>query len=469
MFVKKSTKSQKPFILILTMENITNKGTFPKSIPYIIGNEAAERFNYYGIRAILSTFLVAQFFNVTKDPALTKVAEAKSNEISHLFVTLSYFMPIIGGLIADWFFGKYKTILYLSIVYCIGCLFIALNINDLSLFQMGLFIIACGAGGIKSCVSANVGDQFDKSNQHLMSKVYGWFYFSINAGSVISNAFIPVLYKYYGPKIAFGVPGLLMVLATIIFWSGRNKYVKVPPSGIAFNPAKMKEGLAAASKAIIVFMFIPLFWAMWDQCLAEWVLQATKLDLTVWTGFTLLPEQVQTVNPFFLVSLIPVFTYFIYPNVEKIVKITPLRKIGAGLFMTALSFIIIAMIQESIDQGGRPSMWWQIMAYFVLSVGEILVSITGLEYAYTQSPKYMKSTMTAIFYLTVSIGNFFVYLINGNIASGGFFSSFTGAEYFWFFVYAMMGQTLIFVIFSKYIKEKSYIGLDDDSELAEQP
>lgn len=444
-------------------------GSFPKSIPFIIGNEAAERFNYYGIRAILSTFLVAQFFNVTKDPALTSVAEAKSNEISHLFVTVSYFMPILGGIIADWFFGKYKTILYLSMVYCLGCLFIATNTTDLSMFQMGLFVIACGAGGIKSCVSANVGDQFDKSNQHLMSKVYGWFYLSINAGSVISNAFIPVLYKNFGPAIAFGVPGLLMVLATFIFWLGRDRYVKVPPSGIAFNPAKMKEGLAAASKAIIVFMFIPLFWAMWDQCLAEWVLQATKLDLTVWPGFTLLPEQVQTVNPFFLVSLIPVFTYFIYPTVEKMVKLTPLRKIGAGLVLTALSFVIIAMIQESIDNGGKPSLWWQILAYFVLSIAEILVSITGLEYAYTQSPKYMKSTMTAIFYLTVSIGNFFVYLINGSIASGGFFAQYSGASYFWLFVKMMIIQSIIFMIFSKYMKEKSYVGVDDDSELADQP
>jgi proton-dependent oligopeptide transporter, POT family len=448
------------------MENNSSKGTFPKAVPYIIGNEAAERFNYYGIRAILSTFLVAQFFNPTSDPSQTKVAEAHSNEISHLFVTVSYFMPIIGGVLADWFFGKYKTILYLSIVYCLGCLFVATNTTDLTLFQTGLFIVACGAGGIKSCVSANVGDQFDKSNQHLLSKVYGWFYFSINAGSVISNALIPVLYKNYGPMVAFGVPGLLMVLATIIFWTGRNKYVRVPPSGIDFNPVKMKEGLAAASKVLLVFMFIPLFWAMWDQCLAEWVLQATKLDLTVWKGFTLLPEQVQTVNPFFLVSLIPVFTFIIYPTVEKVVKLTPLRKIGAGLFFTALSFIIIASLQDKIDAGQKPSMYWQILAYLILSIGEILVSITGLEYAYTQAPKYMKSTMTAIWYLMVSLGNFFVYLVNGNISSGGFLSKYTTAEYFWFFVYAMLIQTAIFAVVSNFLKEKSYIGVDDDSELA---
>jgi proton-dependent oligopeptide transporter, POT family len=449
-----------------TLETVS----YPKSIPYIIGNEAAERFNYYGIRAILSTFLVAQFFNPSKDPALSAVAEAKSNEISHIFVTVSYFMPMIGGLIADWFFGKYRTILYISMLYCFGVLMVALNITNLTPFQWGLFIVACGAGGIKSCVSANVGDQFDKSNQHLMSKVYGWFYFSINAGSVLSTALIPWIYKNYGAALAFGLPGLLMVFATFTFWLGRKDYVRVPPAGFGFDAKKMKEGLGATSRALLVFMFIPLFWAMWDQCLAEWVLQATKMDLTVWSGFTLLPEQVQTVNPFFLVSLIPVFTYFIYPFFEKIgIKTTPLRRIGLGLAFTAVSFVVIAMIQERIDIGEKPSMWWQVLAYFILSIGEILVSITGLEYAYTQAPKYMKSMMTAIFYLMVAIGNFFVAFMNNNIASGGYFSKYTGASYYWFFVALMAGEVVIFMLISSFLKEKSYIGIDDDSELAAQP
>ncbi|MFD2147098.1 MFS transporter [Mucilaginibacter antarcticus] len=146
------------------------------------------------------------------------VAEAKANQSTHFFVTLAYTMPFIGGLVADWFTGKYKIILYISILYCFGHLCLALFDTNLDGFTIGLVLIAVGAGGIKSCVSANVGDQFDKTNQALMSKVYGWFYFSINAGSVVSTVLIPWVYANYGAQWAFGIPGILMALATLIFF-----------------------------------------------------------------------------------------------------------------------------------------------------------------------------------------------------------------------------------------------------------
>src|SRR6202012_4503662 len=211
------------------------KSKYPKAVPFIIGNEAAERFSYYGLRSILVTFLVAGFYNPHKIASLTTEAEAHANEITHLFVTLSYFMPLVGGILADWFFGKYKVILYVSLIYCLGNLFTSSFTTNLSLFTTGLVMIAVGAGGIKSCVSANVGDQFDKSNQDLLSKVYGWFYFSINAGSMVSTILIPWLYANYGARLAFGIPGTLMALATIIFFSGRKMYVRVPPAGKLFK------------------------------------------------------------------------------------------------------------------------------------------------------------------------------------------------------------------------------------------
>jgi POT family proton-dependent oligopeptide transporter len=469
---------------------------YPKSIPYIIGNEAAERFSFYGMRSILATFLVAQFFNPTLNPALQTIAEAKANESTHFFVSLAYTMPFIGAIMADWFFGKYKVILYVSIVYCVGHLFLAMFDTDQFLFSHGLLLIAIGAGGIKSSVSANVGDQFTSSNQHLMSKVYGWFYFSINAGSVISTMLIPYIYANYGAQWAFGIPGILMAIATIIFFSGRKMYVKIPPSGIKkdnflfisgyalinfskkkkgeslLDVAKLKfdsekvEGIKAVWRVMAVFAFVPIFWAMWDQNLSEWVLQATKLDRHIF-GYEVLPEQIQTVNPIFLLSMIPIFGYFVYPYFDKIgIKTTPLRRIGTGLLLTALSFVIIAMIQQKIDAGQHPSVWWQILAYFILSAAEVLVSITGLEYAYTQSPKSMKSTMSAIWLLTVALGNVFTAGVNNSISHGGFFAKYSGASYYWLFVGIMMGFWVLFVLISPKLKEKSYIN-EESEELIE--
>jgi len=292
----------------LAADAVPKKSRFPKAVPFIIGNEAAERFSYYGLRSILVTFLVAGFYNPHKIASMTTTAEAKANEITHLFVTLSYFMPLVGGILADWYFGKYKVIFWISLVYCLGNLFTSSFTLSLPLFSTGLVLIAVGAGGIKSCVSANVGDQFDKSNQDLLSKVYGWFYFSINAGSMVSTVLIPWVYQNYGPRLAFGIPGVLMGLATIIFFSGRKMYVRVPPAGVnknnfvfisfyalthlgkkqkgqswldvakgPYNPEKV-EGIKAVYRVMSVFFFALAFWIVWDQNLSEWVLQAAKMN-----------------------------------------------------------------------------------------------------------------------------------------------------------------------------------------------
>ncbi|RYY37342.1 MAG: MFS transporter [Sphingobacteriaceae bacterium] len=466
------------------------KARIPRSIPFIIGNEFSERFSFYGMRSILAIFLVNQFFNPSHDPALTVTAEAQSNYYNHLFSTLVYFTPLLGAIMADWFFGKYRVILFGSIVYTFGHFLLSMFDTSLNGFIFGLVVIAIAAGGIKSCVSANVGDQFSHKNQHLMSSIYSWFYFSINAGSTVSIALIPYLYEHFGASVAFGIPGILMAAATIIFFSGRKQYVRVKPSGLkkdnlitislhaltkggwtaseSHYGKKRTEEIRSIWRVLAVFAFIPVFWALWDMNSAEWALQANKLDLDLGIfGIKVLPSQLQVANAIFLLLLIPIFNYGIYPLVTKLgIKITPLRKIGAGLFVTGLSFVIIALIQIALQNGSQPSMWWQILAFVVLSAGEVMVSITGLEYAYTQSPPSMKSTMTGLFYLTYAVGTFFTTLINKNISEHGFFSEFLSdqAKYFWFFVAVIMVFFIIFIFVSPRIKEHSYLA---DETLAE--
>ena len=140
---------------------------------------------------------------------------------------------------------------------------------------------------------------------------------------------------------------------------------------------------------------------------------------------------------------------------------TPLRKIGAGLFLTACSFVIIALLQESIDKGNHPSVWWQILAYLILAIAEILVSLTCLEYAYTHSPKSMKSTMSALYLLGISLGNIFVSMVNGSIADGGFFAQYTGASYYWLFIGILAVFFVLYLLIAKRLPEKSYVGLED--------
>lgn len=475
---------------ITTEELSKKKPLIPKSVPFIIGNEFAERFSFYGMRSIIAVFLVHQFYS--SYPEVT--ANAKANAINHAFSTLVYFTPMLGAILADWFFGKYKVILIGSLIYTIGHFVLSMFDTSLPGFVTGLVIIAFSAGAIKSCVSANVGDQFDHKNKHLMSSIYGWFYFSINAGSMISLLLIPIIYEKAGAAWAFGVPGILMALATLIFFSGSKLYVKLPAGGIkkdnfvtvnlyALNSYIIKkdrsktawqqaidkygnekvEAIKSVWGVIAVFAFIPIFWGMWDMNGSEWVLQSTKLDLSLGIfDLHILPSQIQFVNALFLLLMIPVFNYGLYPLVTKMgIKLTPLKKIGAGLFITAFSFVIIALLQSKVDAGQHPSVWWQILAYAFLSAGEVLVSITGLEYAYTQSPPSMKSTMTAIWYLTYSVGTFFTTLINVNISNKGMFAYFTGDKYFWLFVGIMFFFVLLFILVSPHIKEKSYLASDE--------
>ncbi|HEY0791448.1 MAG TPA: POT family MFS transporter [Chthoniobacterales bacterium] len=436
----------------------------PPGVPYIIGNEAAERFSFYGMRSILTVFMTTYLMNGAGQLAVMNQNEATA--WSHEFVAAVYFTPILGALLSDGILGKYRTIIYLSIAYCFGHLALALNDTRLGLF-IGLGLIALGAGGIKPCVSAHVGDQFGKGNQHLLTRVFGWFYFSINVGSSVSIYLCPILLNNprFGPHYAFGLPGVLMFLATVTFWLGRKKFVHIPPGGPAFiKEFFSKEGLSALGRLCLIYVFIVFFWALWDQSAGiEWTLQAQKMDLTLW-GFHLLPEQVQVTNGLFVLAFIPLFNYGLYPVISRFFPLTPLRKIGLGLFLLAGSFALVWWIQTQIDGGAKPNVGWQILAYAILTASEVMVSITALEFSYTQAPRKMKSALMAAYLLTVTLGNQFDAFLNFLIPtlrrSG---MNLDGAAYFRFFTLLMVVVATAFIFISGFYRGRTYLQGEEDS------
>ena len=390
----------------------TNK--YPPGIPYIIANEAAERFSFYGMKAALAIFL-ANYLGILGGD---NYSETKATVVVSWFNTAVYLTPLLGALIADTFFGKYRTIMTLSIVYCLGHLCLALmgigGFVQLWLLS-GLGLISLGAGGIKPCVSAHVGDQFGTGNQHLITKIFNIFYFSINFGAVISNLLIPWVLKWYGPHLAFGIPGILMALATIFFWMGRTKFAHIPAKGAPFlSELFSKEGLSVIGKLMPLVIFVGVFWSLFDQTASRLVFQAERMDREIF-GLEILPSQIQAANPFLILVLIPLFTFVLYPLVGKIVNLTPLKKIGSGLALMALAFAVVSLAQEAIDRGETPHVGWQLLAYLILTSAEVMVSIVALEFFYTQAPKKMKSLMMAIFLSSVSIGNFFTAFVNQKI------------------------------------------------------
>ncbi|HVU16990.1 MAG TPA: POT family MFS transporter [Candidatus Didemnitutus sp.] len=430
-----------------------NTDKMPPGIPYIVGNEAAERFNFYGLKAILVIYMTQ--YLCSRSGALAPMSENDANKWFHLFVGGNYFFPMLGAIVADAFWGKYRTVFWVSFIYCAGGIFLAADHTRLGL-AVGLALIALGAGGIKPCVASNVGDQFGPANQHLVSRAFGWFYFAINFGSSFSMWFVPIWLKEKGPGLAFSVPAALMLVATFVFWMGRYKYVHVPPRGRTFIRDTFNRGsLTILLRLALIFVFLVPFWALWDQSGGEWVLQADKMERHIF-GHEILASQLQVVNGVMILAFIPLFQYLIYPAVSRVWKLTPLRKIGLGIFTIGTSFLVSAWIDAQISTGAKPSICWQLPAFALLSAGEVMASITALEFAYTQAPKHLKAIVQAIFYLSISGGNFFTAGVHWFIANPDGSLKLQGAPYYFFFAGLSMIAAIIFSFVAMRYKEVSY-------------
>jgi POT family proton-dependent oligopeptide transporter len=448
-----------------------NVNKFPSQIKYIVGNEACERYSYYGMRSILTVFMIQVLL----------MQEAEATSTYHLFAGACYLFPLLGAFISDRIWGKYKTILYLSLVYCLGHAVLAIWETKLGLYW-GLGLIALGSGGIKPCVSAHVGDQFKANQQHLLKKVYELFYFMINFGSFFSTLVTPWTLKAYGPSIAFGIPGVLMFIATFVFWMGRNEFVHVPPtkgdghglfhvvkSAIKFSSSRKKgekfldgalkehsveqvEAVRAVFDIAKLFAAISVFWALFDQHGSSWVIQAMNMDL-VFMGVQFEASQISAWNPIMVMGLIPLFSMGIYPMLDKLgLKTTPIRRMTWGMFVGAASFALIGFLQMIMDGGVKLNVMWQFFPYLVITMAEVMISITGLEFAYTQAPRAMKSSIMSIWLLTVFFGN----LITAYVSQVNFFPV-ASTGYFMFFAILMAVFACIFWFMGTRYKVKNYM------------
>ncbi|MEO7198722.1 MAG: MFS transporter, partial [Dokdonella sp.] len=419
-------------------------------------------------------------------PEADRASDAK--HVFHTFVIGVYFFPLLGGWLADRFFGKYNTVLWLSLVYCVGHAFLAIFEGNRTGFYTGLFLIALGSGGIKPLISAFVGDQFDQTNKHKAKVVYDAFYWTINFGSFFASLLMPLFLRHYGPSVAFGIPGILMFIATVIFWSGRKKYVHLPPTPsnphsflhvvrdallapardgkpgrpglwlaavgvllallafafigtlgfvssfclalvflLAFggggaamqlervrglHPDVAVDGVRAVLRILIVFAFVTPFWSLFDQKASTWVLQGDLMGKPDWFQ----PAQMQALNPLLVMLLIPFNNLVLYPFLRRLgFEPTALRRMGAGIAFSGMAWVVAGGLQLALDGGDAISITWQILPYALLTLGEVLVSATGLEFAYSQAPQSMKGVIMSFWMLSVTVGNLWVLLANASV------------------------------------------------------
>lgn len=570
-----------------------NETGWPKGVPYIIGNEGCERFSFYGMKSILWTYIAflscaetvrQHCATIASKDGYQQLSEAQQEMLKpaldnatatfHFFVVGVYAFPMIGAIISDRLLGKYRTILWLSIVYVLGHGALALFEGWLPGIYLGLVLIAVGSGGIKPCVSAHVGDQFGRGNWDKLQRVFQLFYFIINFGSFFATLLIPITKEVFGWSVAFAIPGILMAIATVAFWMGRKVFVHVPPKpggflglldtlsssflvltflipllkveleqltwwmigilsplsfviglalfawrqrlkpddgflAVLYYAVKVKFGvreakplvdavaepesteaveehLAAADDSVVksrfwapavrrfgveqaegpvavlrimsVFVLVSVFWALFDQHASSWIQQAMMMDRSIplpWGGdVTLLKEQIQAANPLLVMLLIPFTGLVVYPMFDKIgFRMTPLRRMTMGMFIASLAFVSVALVQRAIDAGRETGdevhVAWQLIGFLLLTLAEVMVSITGLEFAYSQAPRRMKSTIMGFWMLTISLGNVIVVLL----------SVFGGLEleaFFWTFAGLMLGAAALFGLRAAFYEYKDY-------------
>jgi POT family proton-dependent oligopeptide transporter len=420
----------------MSVQNQPTVQRWPAQIKYIVGNEACERFSYYGMRSVLAGYLTGSVLR----GGLGRDADT-ATEIIHTFVFVNYFMPLLGAWLSDKLIGRYHTILWVSLFYCAGhgvlaCSDLAGSVDGrLGCLYAGLALIAFGSGGIKPCVSAFMGDQFKPEQSHLLQKAYGAFYWAINLGSFFSFLVIPWIKDRHGYSLAFGVPGILMAIATVIFWLGTKHYVRVPPGRqtrnagffrVLFGALKCRrqpgqgfwdaagarfnaQEIAAARSVppiLMVFALVPVFWALFDQTNSTWVMQGQSMVPAELWGLKIGAEQMQSANPLIVMILVPVLTLGIYPRLGRLVS--PLRRMAYGMFLAAASYLVVAALQKQIEAGAALSVLWQTFPYLILTLAEVLISTTGLEFAFREAAPGMKSTIMSFWLLTVAFGNLLV-------------------------------------------------------------
>lgn len=496
-----------------------NETGWPAGVPYIVGNEGCERFSFYGMKSILLVYLI---FLYTEQGLAADDAGRRATAVVHFFIMGVYALPMVGAILADRLLGKYHTILALSLVYCAGHAVLALFEGHTQGIYVGLTLIAIGSGGIKPCVSAHVGDQFGTGNWDKLERVFQLFYFIINVGAFSSTVAIPIVKEHWGWSVAFGIPGVLMGIATLVFWMGRHRFVHVPPSpggtlglldflagsllfmafgslmltasapwpvpvgvssaclllgGLAYvvrQRRRRDDGFLPVTLAMIraalfrgpsptgvvgedavrdtravwrigsLFVFIVVFWALFDQHATSWVRQAALMDRKVhlpWIGlFEVLPEQMPAVNPILVLLLIPTVALGLYPGLERLgIRLRPLGRMTSGMFVAAVAFAVVAWLQMRIDAGGAVHVAWQLVPYGLITLAEVMVSVTGLELAYSQAPLRMKSAVMGLWLLSTALGN----LLAGLVAALG---ELTMVQSFWLFTGLMGAAGLLFAV-----------------------
>lgn len=311
----------------------------PKGFFFLFAGEFAERFSFYGMRAILPLYLADQM----------GYGEADGMRYYSYFIGLCYFLPLLGGWVADNLFGKYWTIVGFSLPYVIGQFLV--GFENPYILVASLVLLAMGTGVIKPNISTLMGITYDQQRpgqDKLRSNAFQYFYMSINIGAFLAQIIVPMLRDRTGSYlIAFMVPAVFMVLALGLFAAGKKFYgiERIVRNRPADPPEQTVAKLRVLGQVALLFLLVTFFWAVFDQSSVTWVYFAkTYMNLNP-AGFSLAPDSIQALNPFFIVLFIggtALYRSFGPASTSKNAW-APTSKMLLGFVLTALCMGIMAL------------------------------------------------------------------------------------------------------------------------------
>ncbi len=355
----------------------------PVGFWFFFWGEFAERCSYYGMRAILALYMIDRL----------GVEKADASTYMSLFIAACYFFPLVGGFLADNFFGKYWTIVGFSLPYVVAQFIVGIE-NQYIIFG-ALALLAMGSGVIKPNISTLMGMTYDQQRpgqDQLRTSAFSYFYMAINIGAALSQFSMPWLRTKYGYQVAFLFPAALMALALVIFALGKRYYATerivrkivgeesdLPNdgrtiTGLHITYEAVTRSQAAAETALkwktlgrigSVFLMVMFFWAIFDQSASTWIFFAdTYMDTTLigertdgtamvltaqsaestfgFPTFRMSPDAIQAFNPVFIVLFVPISVWLFKTLNRMGFKIQATHKMTLGFVLTGSTMLIMA-------------------------------------------------------------------------------------------------------------------------------
>ena len=412
------------------MEVVQQKKGHPKGLYLLFFTEMWERFSYYGMRAILMYYLTKTYLQ-----GGLGINSAEASIIYGNFTGLVYFTPLIGGWLADKYLGQRLAVTIGGITMMFGQ-FALFLMNNMTGLYIGLLLLIIGNGFFKPNISILVGNLY-KDGDERRDSAFSIFYMGINLGALIAPIVIGVLTDdifaakdnsgeiiSYGYRYGFLASSIGMLLGQVVFNLLAPKYLGEIGTKPVVKFEKQEEGQQVdtlnkeeknkISVIFILFLFAVFFWAGFEQAGSSIALYTDSyIDREVILPFIgkkiIPPAWFQSVNPFFVVTLAPLFAMFWSSPLGR--KISTPIKMGVGMVILGIGFWF--MLGAVSERGGdikdtavKASLFWLVMTYFVHTVGELCISPVGLSVVTKLSPPKLASVLMAVWMLSSSVANF---------------------------------------------------------------